>query len=154
MTSVALRKFAMAWCGGLVLGACLALGVYLAFWRGACLALGAWRGEYQDFSPSRSISYSYQTYHIENRHPPHINRCLHVFPHPSPNNTRYSMLHMSSPIPLRMPNISSCFSPTRSRLQRYIRQAYSSRHCILQYNQGEDRLSSWEWYVLPFIVVL
>lgn len=52
---------------------------------------------------------------------------------------------MSSPTPFRVPEIPSRLT-ARARLGRYLRQAYSARHSILQYNKGSDSLSNWPWY--------
>lgn len=56
---------------------------------------------------------------------------------------------MSSPSPFRIPEIPSHRLTTRARLGRYLCQAYSARHSILQYTRGSDSLSNWPWYVFP-----
>lgn len=53
---------------------------------------------------------------------------------------------MSSPTPFRVPEIPSHRLTARARLGRYLRQAYSARHSILQFNRTSDSLSNWPWY--------
>lgn len=56
---------------------------------------------------------------------------------------------MSSPTPtFRVPNIPAGHLAVLTRVQRYTRQIYNSRHSILQYHKYSDRLTRWEWYAV------